>query len=148
MEIAQLCKQSCYNQLQQSIYLCHKRNMSQIWEITRFDALAEPKLKVTPWCILTSPNQCPYQVLTFYALRNPRNSLDKILKLMVTMKRSKLKITAWCVRVGDEKPLTKWALRRKPLKSLLWRNPLTLFWGLWRKPLTQFSGLWRKPLNL
>ena len=37
------------------------------------------------------PNQCPYQVSTFYILRNPRNSPDKILKLMVTMTRSKVK---------------------------------------------------------
>ena len=37
------------------------------------------------------PNQCPYQVSTFYTLWNPRNSQDKILKLMVTMTRSKVK---------------------------------------------------------
>ena len=54
-------------------------------------ALAEPKLKVTPECIPTPPNQCPYQVSTFYILQNPRNGLDKILKCMVTMTRSKLK---------------------------------------------------------
>ena len=38
-----------------------------------------------------TPNQCPYQVSTFYTLWNPRNNLDKILKLMVTMTRSKVK---------------------------------------------------------
>ena len=37
------------------------------------------------------PNQCPYQVSMFYMLWNPRNSPDKILKLMVTMTRSNLK---------------------------------------------------------
>ena len=39
----------------------------------------------------TTPNQCPYQVSTFYTLWNPRNSPDKILKLVVTMTRSKVK---------------------------------------------------------
>ena len=45
--------------------------------------LAKPKLKVTLWCTPTPPNQCVYQVSTFYTLRNPRNSPDKILKLIV-----------------------------------------------------------------
>ena len=39
-------------------------------------------------------NQCPYQVPTFYTLRNPRKSADKILKLMVTDKvRGQIKVT-------------------------------------------------------
>ena len=33
MEIAQLCQSTYNNQLQQSIYLSHKRNMSQIWQV-------------------------------------------------------------------------------------------------------------------
>ena len=33
MKIAQLCKSTCYNQLQQSIYLCHRRNMSQVLQV-------------------------------------------------------------------------------------------------------------------
>ena len=33
MEIAQLYKSSYNNQLQQFICLCHKRNMSQIWQV-------------------------------------------------------------------------------------------------------------------
>ena len=33
MEIAQLCKSAYNNQLQQSIYPCHKRKMSQIWQL-------------------------------------------------------------------------------------------------------------------
>ena len=53
--------------------------------------LAQPKLKVTPWCTPTHPSQCSSQVSTFYTLRNPRNSPDKILKLMVTTTRSKVK---------------------------------------------------------
>ena len=53
--------------------------------------LAEPKLNVTPWCTPTPTNQCPYQLSTFYTLWNPRNSPDKISKLMVTMIRSKVK---------------------------------------------------------
>ena len=48
--------------------------------------LAEPKLNVTPWCTPTNPNQCPY-----HSLWNRKNSPDKILKLMVTMTRSKVK---------------------------------------------------------
>ena len=31
MEISQLWKSTYNNQLQQSIYLCHERTMSQIW---------------------------------------------------------------------------------------------------------------------
>ena len=54
--------------------------------------LAEPKLKVTPQCTSTPPYQCPYQVSTLYTLWNQRNNPDKILKLMVTMKRSKVKL--------------------------------------------------------
>ena len=38
-----------------------------------------------------TPNQCPYQVSTFYKLWNQRNNPDKILKLMVTMTWSKVK---------------------------------------------------------
>ena len=42
MEIAQLISKSIYNnKLQQFIYLCDKRNMSQ-------KTKAEPRLKVTP----------------------------------------------------------------------------------------------------
>ena len=33
MEIAQLRKSTYNNQLQQSIYLCHDRIMSQIWHV-------------------------------------------------------------------------------------------------------------------
>ena len=33
MEIAQLCKSTYNNQLQQSIYLYHERNMFQIWKV-------------------------------------------------------------------------------------------------------------------
>ena len=33
MEIAQLCKSAYNNQLQQSIYRCHTRKMSQIWQV-------------------------------------------------------------------------------------------------------------------
>ena len=87
MEIAKLCKRAYSSQLQQSIYLCHKRKMSQIWHV---NTLWQSN-KVTPWCTPTPPNQCPYQVSTFYTLWNPRNSPDKILKPMVTMTRSKVK---------------------------------------------------------
>ena len=94
METAQLCKNTYNNQLQQSIYLCHKRNMSQIWQV---NTLWETKVKGhtmmhtythTHTHTHTHPNQCSYQVSTFYTLRNPRNSPDKILKLMVSTTRS------------------------------------------------------------
>ena len=56
------------------------------------DTLAEPKLKVTPHNVnLHPPNQFPHQASTFYTLWNQRNNPDKILKLMVTMTRSKIK---------------------------------------------------------
>ena len=87
MEIAQLCKSAYNNHLQQPIYLCHKRKMSQIWQVNK---LWHSK-KVTPWCTPTPLNQSPYQVSAFYTLWNPRNSLDKIFKLMVTITRSKVK---------------------------------------------------------
>ena len=35
MEIAQLYKSTYNNQLQQSIYLCYKMNMSQIWQVNK-----------------------------------------------------------------------------------------------------------------
>ena len=77
MEIAKLCKNTYHNQLQESIKLCHKRNMSQIWAGDH--TLAEPKLKVTPCrCTLTPLNQCNYQVSTFYTLQNLRIGPDKI----------------------------------------------------------------------
>ena len=50
--------------------------MSQIWQV---NTLWQSK-KVTPRCTPTAPNQCPYQVSTFYTLWNPRNSPDKILE--------------------------------------------------------------------
>ena len=53
--------------------------------------LAGPTLKVIPQCTPTPPNQCPYQGSTFYTLRNTRNGPNKILKLIVTMTRSKVK---------------------------------------------------------
>ena len=87
MEIAQLCKTVYNNQLQQSKNLCHKRKISQIWQM---NTLWQSK-KVTPRYTPTPPNQCPYQVSTFYTLWNPRNRPDKGLKLMVTMTRSKVK---------------------------------------------------------
>ena len=93
MEIAQLCKSTCYNQLQQSIYLCHRRNMSQVLQVK---SLAEPTLKVKASFTPTPPSQFAYQVSAFYTLRNPRNNLDKILKLMVTMKRSYQDYTMMC----------------------------------------------------
>ena len=50
------------------------------------------KLKVTPcWCMLTNPNQCPYQVSTFYTFRKPKHGSVKIFKLTVTVIRSKVK---------------------------------------------------------
>ena len=56
--------------------------------MAREHTLPEPKLKVIPH---TPPNQSPYQVSTFYTLWNQKNNPDKILKLMVTMTRSKFK---------------------------------------------------------
>ena len=57
--------------------------------MAREHTLAEPKLKVTPRCTPIPPYQCPHQVSPFYILRNQRNNPDKILKLMVTLTRSK-----------------------------------------------------------
>ena len=46
MEIAQLWKGASNNQLQQSMYLCHKRKMSQIWQVNTH--WQSQKLEVTP----------------------------------------------------------------------------------------------------
>ena len=83
MEQAQLCKSAYNNPLQQSIYLCHKRKMSQIWQVNT--------LRQSPFCTPTPPNQCPYKVTTFYTLWNQKINPDKILKLMVTMTKSNVK---------------------------------------------------------
>ena len=59
---------------------------------TRFStssSLRQGQIKITP----TSPNQCPYQVPTFYTLRFPRYSPDKILKVKVTTARSNQGVT-------------------------------------------------------
>ena len=50
MEIAQLCKSTYNNQLKQSIYLCHKRNMFQIWQVNTHDHYKKIKgqIKITP----------------------------------------------------------------------------------------------------
>ena len=73
MEVAQLCKSAYNNQLQQFIYLCHKRKMSH------HDAHLHPLTNV--------PTKC--QPSTPYGIQeiNP----DKILKLMANMTRSKVK---------------------------------------------------------
>ena len=42
-------------------------------------------------CTPTPPNQCPYQISTFYTPRFPRYSPDKILQVEVTTVRSKVK---------------------------------------------------------
>ena len=51
MEMAQLCKSANDNQLKQSIYLRHKRKMSQIWQV---NTLWQSK-KFTPRCTPTPP---------------------------------------------------------------------------------------------
>ena len=67
MEIAQLCKSTCNNQLQQSIYFCHKRNMSQIWQVnalcqsqskrSHHDAHLHPLTNVPTKCQPSTPNR-------------------------------------------------------------------------------------------
>ena len=69
MEMAQLCNRAYNNQLQQSIYLCHWRKMSQIWQV---NTLANQKGRNMMHTY--TPLQCPT-----YTLWNPRNSPDKIL---------------------------------------------------------------------
>ena len=50
------------------------------------------QIKVTPCrCTPTTPNQCPYQVSTSYTLKFLRYSPDEILKVKVTIARSKVK---------------------------------------------------------
>ena len=66
------------------------------WDITRTRflrsrSLQQGQIKVRPWhCTPTPPNQCPYQVSTSHTSRFPRYSPDKILKVKVTMARSKV----------------------------------------------------------
>ena len=65
MEIAQLYKSTSTNQLQQSIYLCHKRNMFQILQVnilwqsqswrSHHDAHLHPITNVPTKCQLSTP---------------------------------------------------------------------------------------------
>ena len=101
MKIAQLCKRTYNNQLPQSIYLCHRINMSQICpyqvstsytlQFQRYNQDKILKVKVTMavkcqikvilfCCTPTSPNQCPYQATIYYTLQFPKYRLDKISK--------------------------------------------------------------------
>ena len=57
----------------------------------RWTHFGRDNVNVTAWCTPTPPNQCPYQVSTFYTLWNQRKNPDKILKLIDTMTRSKVK---------------------------------------------------------
>ena len=66
MEIAQLCKSTFNNQLQQSIYLCHKKKMSQIWQyiLKRQDfkfMVTITRSMITP----TTPTNVPTKFSTF-----------------------------------------------------------------------------------
>ena len=70
MEKAQLCKSAYNNQLQQSIYLCDKRKMSQIWQVntlwlsqsyrSHHDAHLHLLTNVLTKC--QPPNQCQIKV--------------------------------------------------------------------------------------
>ena len=83
MEKAQLCKSTYNNQLKQSIYLCHKRKMSQIWQVhTLWQSQSKRSHHDAHLHPLTNVHS-KYQPSTHYGIKgiNP----DKILKLMVTM---------------------------------------------------------------
>ena len=63
MEIAQLCKITYNNELQQSIYLCHNRRLSQIWQMntlwqnqrSHHDAHLQPLTNVSTECQPSTP---------------------------------------------------------------------------------------------
>ena len=55
MYIAQLCKSTYNNQLQQSIYLCHERNMSQIWQVS---TLCKAKGHTMMYTLTNVPIKC------------------------------------------------------------------------------------------
>ena len=63
MEIAQLYKSLYNNQLQQSIYLCQKINMSQIWQV---NTPCRAKAKGHDMMHADTTKQCLYRVSTFY----------------------------------------------------------------------------------
>ena len=85
MEIVQLCKSTYNNQLQQSIYLCHKRNMSQIWQVnTLWQSQGETSHHDAHLHSLTNvPTKC--QPSTPYRIQESGQDF----KLMVNMTRSK-----------------------------------------------------------
>ena len=106
MKIAKFCKGIYYKQLQQSIYLCHKRKpqpmslpsinflhltVSRDIAWTRFyrSMSLRQGQRLNQHCTPTTPNQCLYQISTFYTLLLLRCSPDKILWVKVTTSRSK-----------------------------------------------------------
>ena len=56
IQFINLCKSIYNNKLQQSIYLCHKRTMSQIWQVTHF---GRAEVKGHTMIHTYPPNQCP-----------------------------------------------------------------------------------------
>ena len=88
MEKAQSCKSAYKYQLQQSIYFVI---IEQCLKYGRWTHFGRAKVKGHTMMHTYTINQCSYQLSTFCTLWNPRNSQDKILKLMVTMTRSKVK---------------------------------------------------------
>ena len=87
MEIVHLIRGTFYNQLQQSIYLCHKRNMRQIWQL---NTLCRAKR--------SHHVEHPQPLTNVHTKRQPSTpTRSKIwpkheLKLMVTATRSKMKL--------------------------------------------------------
>ena len=87
---SKISKGAYNNYLQQSIYLCHKRyiiitcNNPYIFVTT-----ARSNQGHTMMLHTYTPNQCPYQVSTFYTLGFLRYSPYKIFKLKVMTSRIK-----------------------------------------------------------
>ena len=78
MEKAQLCKSAYNNELQQSIHVCHKRNMSHIWQVNRLcqiqsershhDALLHPLTNVPTECQHSTPYGIQETMIHIYTL--------------------------------------------------------------------------------
>ena len=88
MEIPLFCKSACNNRLQQSIFLCIRERCLKYGRWTNF---GRAKVKGHTMMHIIPPKPMSLPSVNLLYLTESNNSPDKILKVMVTMTRSKVK---------------------------------------------------------